>query len=91
MSVVWAKYGGTNQGVIEALRQIGEPVLKVLSQDLKSSNEKIRRNAAKIFFYLKDPSSYDILVKLLGDEDRVIREYAVRAIGKLNNPTSFAP
>ncbi len=91
ISVAWAKYGGTNQGVIEALRAIGEPVVQLLSHDLESGSEKIRRNAAKLFDYLRVRSSFDILVKALKHEDKVVRAHAASAIGWLKNPLSFEP
>lgn len=91
MDVAWAKYGGTNQGVVEALRSIGAPVVQLLGRDLESDQEKIRRNAAHLFDYLRDPSSFDILVKALNHQDKMVRAFSASALGRLKNPRSFDP
>jgi len=59
-----------------------ESVINTLIKDLNSKNNEIKRSAIKILSEIKDKKVYDAFLKLIHDEDWLIRFILIKALSK---------
>jgi hypothetical protein len=69
--------------LIDILKNIGEPSIKVLAGNLQAREWFLRRNIVRIFGEIGDPKVVPILEPLLRDEDHRVRIELARTYGKL--------
>ena len=70
--------------LVDILKNIGEPSIKVLTRNLEAREWFLRRNIVRIFGEIGDPSVVVRLEPLLKDEDLRVRLELARTYGKLN-------
>lgn len=75
--------------VLAKLGKIDEPALFL--QILSDDNSVVRAEAINNLRILKDPRSFQPLVKLLNDENRDVARSAVAALEELGDPRAFNP
>lgn len=71
--------------LIDILKNIGEPSIRVLAGNLQAREWFLRRNIVRIFGEIGDPKVVPILEPLLKDEDLRVRVELARTYGKLDH------
>jgi len=57
-------------------------IIKLLIQDLQSSNSEIKRNAIRILSILKNDRVYEAFLEMINDEDWLVRYSIIKALSK---------
>ena len=70
--------------LVDILKNIGEPSIKVLTKNLQAREWFLRRNIVRIFGEIGDARVVTFLEPLLKDEDQRVRLELARTYGKLN-------
>ncbi|MCP5099785.1 MAG: TIR domain-containing protein [Chloroflexi bacterium] len=94
---------GAEQSGLEQLRQYRQAMNKLIEaldkvypvriylQDLKSSDDVVRENAAERLGELGDLSAVEALIQVLTDPDSDVRYIATRSLGKLRSESALRP
>jgi hypothetical protein len=70
--------------LVDILKNIGEPSIRVLTSNLQAREWFLRRNIVRIFGDIGDPRVAAVLEPLLKDEDHRVRLEVARTYGKIN-------
>lgn len=79
--------------VINALRRLGDPLVRKLREDLAKPDPKVRIAAIQVLGNLGNVARGAVceLVQAMSDENEEIRLWAVRTVGHLKDPRAFYP
>jgi HEAT repeat protein len=74
------------QVLIETIKYIGKPAIKLLIESLKDQDVEIRKNAIIYLGEFADIESLEPLSEMLDDDSMDIRNEVIKALKKLGNP-----